>query len=83
MNKLKTLEEMTTLATTIVERLALVSQGQLSEEEVLAINSMKNQVEIVVTDLMVLHGADEVSVPDVLALEGLLQKMADQSLGLL
>lgn len=83
MNRLKTLEEMTNLATTIVERLALVSQGHLSEEEVLAINSMKNQVEIVVTDLMVLHGADEVSVPDVLALEGLLQKMADQSLGLL
>lgn len=83
MNQLKTLEEMTALATTIVERLALVSQGHLSEEEVLAINSMKNQVEIVVTDLMVLHGADEVSVSDVLALEGLLQKMADQSLGLL
>lgn len=83
MNRLKNLEEMTNLATTIVERLALVSQGHLSEEEVLAINSMKNQVEIVVTDLMVLHGADEVSVPDVLALEGLLQKMADQSLGLL
>ncbi|KPC17165.1 Uncharacterized protein AC499_1326 [Pseudomonas amygdali pv. lachrymans] len=77
------MEEMTALATTIVDRLILVSDGHLSKEEVLAVNSMKNQVEIVVTDLMVLHGADEISVPDVLALEGLLQKMADQSLRLL
>ncbi|MDT8925231.1 hypothetical protein RBE51_20775 [Pseudomonas taiwanensis] len=83
MSEVKTLEEMTDLATVIVERLVKVSQGELSAEEVLAINSMKNQVEIVVTDLMVLHGADEVLVPEVLALEKLLQSMADQSLWLL
>lgn len=83
MSEIKTLEEMMELATTIVDRLVLVSEDHLSEEEVLAVNSMKNQVEIVVTDLMVLHGADEVLVPDVLALEELLHKMADQSLGLL
>ena len=83
MSEIKTLEEMMALATTIVDRLVLVSEDHLSEEEVLAVNSMKNQVEIVVTDLMVLHGADEVLVPDVLALEELLHKMADQSLGLL
>ena len=83
MSGTKTLEEMTDLATIIVDRLVTVSQGVLSAEEVLAINSMKNQVEIIVTDLMVLHGADELLVPEVLALEKLLEKMAEQSRDLL
>lgn len=83
MSEIKTLEEMTDLATTIVDRLVAVSQGPLSAEEVLAINSMKNQVEIVVTDLMVLHGADEVLVTEVVALEKLLEQMAEQSRDLL
>jgi len=48
----------------------------------LAVNSIKNQVGIVVTDLRVLHGANHVSVPDELAFEELLRKATDQSLRL-
>lgn len=79
MSSKKTLEELIQIATLIVDRIEVAGRAELTADEVLALNAMKNQVEIIVTDLMDLHTKDPVPTEEVQALQDLLIKLLEIS----